>query len=234
MKFYELLVSITLKKDLNLKNIPEEMSKAINMLFLGNEELKELHKKNQVKLYSYSGLAPVEKDKLYKKGKEYLFKIRFINKDMARNFEDFLYDIENPLFETVRVSYTPRNIAGKIEKIYTLNPAVITLDKKNWIRNDDELGFVKERILRNTNRKYNVLNNSNEPVYDFIEYIKITNNIAITYKYKSGFILGNKFRIGIKKDELSQELATLVLGAGLLEKNSLSFGFCMANQEELV
>lgn len=234
MEFYELLVGLNLKKEITMKDMPKEMSKAINILFLAKDELKEFHKKNHVKLYNYSGLAPVEEDKVYKKGKEYIFKIRFINKQMATYFEDLFYDIENPLFTTLRVELVPKNIVGTINKLYTLNPAVITVNNKCWIRNDAELDLVKERILRNTNKKYNFLNNTRKPVHDFIEYIKILNDITMSYNYKSGFILGNKFRIGIKKDELSQELAKLILGAGLLEKNSLSFGFCLENDEELI
>ena len=236
MILYELLIGVNLKKNVTLKDMSEEMSKSINILFLTNDRLKELHERNEYKLYTYSGLFPLEKDKLYKKGIEYLFKIRFLRKDMAREFEDLLYDVENPLFKTLRVVSSSRNITGQVEKLYTLTPAVITMDKKNWTKDTDnnDLSLVKERIINNTIHKYNFLNNTSIPVHDFIESIQMTNRLPMVFNYKTGVILANKFRISIKQDELSQELATVILGAGLLEKNSLSFGFCLPNREELV
>lgn len=234
MKCFELTITINLNIDVVLRELPEKLSKAINFYFLSDEDLKKFHKEKHVKLYSFSSFFPLEKDKKYKKGLQYIFKMRFWEQEIAEKFVDLLYDEKNYLFQTISVSLNQRHSITKINTLRTVTPAVLTIDKKYWKRNDEELEFVKERILKNTNRKYNYINNSTEPVHDFIENITIDNRVPIAHSYKSGYVIGNKFTLTIKQDELSQKLAEVVFVNGLLEKNSLSFGFCLQNGECLI
>ena len=114
-----------------------------------------------------------------------------------------------------------------IKKLITLTPVVITkLEGGYDIEND--LEFVKERILSNTQKKYKNIYETEAKV-DFIKNITKTNKKPIKVPYKNKSVLGNKFEIEIKEDPMSQNLAFLVLAVGCGEKNSnLGFGMCMA------
>ena len=61
--------------------------------------------------------------------------------------------------------------------------------------------------------------------------IKKINRKPVKIPYKNINILGNKFEVQIKEDPMSQNLAYLILSVGLLEKNTLGLGFCIARQE---
>jgi len=67
-----------------------------------------------------------------------------------------------------------------------------------------------------------------EPDDNFIEFIQQTNFKPIKVVYKNTSLIGNKMIIGVKSDEISQKLAFTILGAGLLEKNSIGMGYCIA------
>lgn len=229
IKVYELLVCVKLKKDIFLKNMAEEMSIAINHLLKNDKELSIVHKNKKVNNYTYSLLNPIEKgNPNYTKDNECFFTIRTIDREFANKMEDLLYDIENNLFTTIRVT-TQRLSDDTINLLYSVTPTtlIITNDKpKCALTTDISLDFLKQRILNNTFKKYNeFLNEEVEPV-DFIEKLEFMNNNNYASSYKGGYILGFKVRIFVKNDKKSQEFAKLILGCGLLEKNSLSFGYC--------
>ncbi|WP_238555808.1 hypothetical protein [Paenibacillus alvei] len=55
------------------------------------------------------------------------------------------------------------------------------------------------------------------------------NGKPIAYCYKGRKLLGNKFRLFIREDPWSQQLAHIVLGSGAAEKGAiLGAGFCLA------
>lgn len=229
VKIYELLVCVKLKKNIFLKNMAEEMSIAINHLLKYDEELSAIHKNEKVNNYCYSLLNPTEKgNPNYEKGSEYFFSIRTIDRDFAFKMEDLLYDVENNLFETVRVT-TQRINADVITNIYSLTPSTLILkgDKpKCALTTDIDEDFLKERIMKNTFKKYSeFIGNDFEPV-DFIEKIEFMSQKNYPSSYKGGYIIGFKVRMVLKEDKQSQEFVRLILGCGLLEKNSLSFGYC--------
>ena len=89
------------------------------------------------------------------------------------------------------------------------------------------MNLVKDRIIANIQKKYKNIYDTPVDV-DFIKSIKKTNRNPIKIPYKNINMLGNKFEIEVKEDPMSQNLAYLALSVGILEKNSLGFGFCMA------
>ena len=144
--------------------------------------------------------------------------------------EDLLYDIENNLFETIRVT-TQRILNNEnLGYLWSITPTLLTITEDNvkryWLANNDELDFVKERILNNTYKKYKEFISEDIKEIDFIEKVELLNTNNYVANYKNGCLLGSKMRIFIKQDKQSQDLAKVILGCGLLEKNSLSFGFC--------
>lgn len=232
MIFKELTITIQLTKTIEYADLVDEMSKAMNIYLLSSQELRSLHKATNTKKYCFSGLYPVKNTKIYLTGEMYSFKMRFMDMNVAEHFKNSITDNSNPLFIVLGIDEQIKEQRGMIRGLYTVTPAIITVSgNKNWVRNDEELEFVKKRILNNTNRKFNELYGTKNEVYDFIESIEIQNNIPISFNYKVDTnhktkLLSNKFKITIKEDELSQKLAFLILGSGLLEKNTLSFGFC--------
>lgn len=227
IKIIELNINIKLKKDIKLFDLPEQLSKGINFYFLNNERLKNLHEKNTIKLYSYSHLLPIETDKLYKKGKFYSFKMRFMNMSLINDFYESLNVIENPIFKIYSKNFDVINFDDKIEYIENITPSVITLEKNKCLdRNHSNKELIKDRIIKNSLEKLSVLSGEKIEYYDFVDDIEIINNHSIIHCYKGGIILGNKYKLKLKQDKKSQLIAKVILGSGLLEKNGLSFGFC--------
>ena len=95
-----------------------------------------------------------------------------------------------------------------------------------WIKDEGSLDFVKKRIKDNLEKKYEQF--YKEKIIapdDFISMITIQNKKPIVYNYKRITPWTNKFKILFASDDISQKLASLAFGVGILEKNSLGFGF---------
>lgn len=234
MKLKELEITIRLKKDISFINLPENLSKAMNMYFLANEESKKFHKENRMKLYSYSLLEPIVRNGEYKKNETYVFKVRFFENEIFESIQKELLTRPNNVFVVVGINQNIIDMNDEIKFLYTETPAILTKHRGYggyWIPNEEELDFVKDKIIKNAVKKFNALNNSNLEYHEFIEKIEIKSNNLKAYKfrYKNANLIANKFKVYIKEDLLSQQLGYVLLGAGLLEKNSLSFGFCVAN-----
>lgn len=225
MQYYNLKVVVMPKKDIKNEEAYEKISKLIANAMLKDEYLKQTHEKNEYKNYVFCNLYPVQKSGIYTAGSMYTFDIRFINLSIAMKMKQFLSLIQNEDFKIV-MSNLETNSQRKITKLITLTPAIITTDKGDY-KIDNNMEFVKTRILANTQKKYNQIYNEKVDV-DFINEIKQTNQKPIKIPYKNIYMLGNKFEITVKEDEMSQNLAYLALSVGLLEKNSIGLGFCRA------
>lgn len=227
MKVKEIELILKLKIDILLKDLPEQLSKAVNFYFLNNEKSKQFHEKNFLKLYSVSLLEPTSKTGHYYKGDTHTLKIRYFDDDIFNLFLLELFQRKNPIIEVLYVNKKELPFSKDIKCIKTSTAAVITNeDVRNWTANKDDLDYVKQRIISNTNKKYAALYGEDLNSHDFIERIELLNKCSFAYNYKGGKILSNKFRIYIKDDLISKKLGYLLLGTGLLEKNSLTFGFC--------
>lgn len=228
-KFWELTIPIILKRDIGQKDVNEEISKVINKVLLNDERLREYHELNTFKFYVYSGLYPVLKE--FKAGSMYSFKFRCLDKNFALKFKSLIRITINDLFQVVTVSMDCKNI-NSINGLYTVTPAIAVFTDegekpKHWTKEDYSLEKLITRINMNAIKKYNLWY-SDKLITDwnFIECIKQVNNNVIVLNYKNGKLLTNKFKIKVKKDEISQKLSFIVMAAGLLEKNSLGLGFC--------
>lgn len=221
MQYYNLKVVVLLKQDLNHEETYEKISKLIANAMLNDENLKQLHEQNVYKNYVFCNLYPTQKGEKYKKGQIYTFDIRFINLQMANKIKQILNIIKNDNFKII-MSNLETSTQRKINKLITLTPAIITTDKGDY-KIDNNIEFVKQRILSNTQKKYYQIYNSKIDV-DFVENVIQTNNTPIKIPYKNIFMLGNKFEIIVKDDPISQNIAYLILSIGLLEKNSIRNG----------
>lgn len=229
IKVYEMLVFVKLKKSIHLKNMAVEISSVLNHLFKQDIKLATNHKNGKFNNYCYSLLNPIEKgNPNYEKGSECFFSIRSIDRDFIFRIEDSLYDCENNLFETIRVTTQRLNLEN-IKRLYSITPSVSIVDRYTGmcaLAEEVDNEYIKDRILVNTFKKYKEFINENIEPFDFIESVEFISNNNYTSNYKGGYIIGFKLRVSLKEDEKSQDFGRIILGCGLLEKNSLSFGYC--------
>jgi CRISPR-associated endoribonuclease Cas6 len=225
MQYYNIKVAVLLKNDTQAFENYEKISKLISASMLKDQTLKQLHEENRYKNYVFCNLYPIEKDGIYKAGNIYTFQIRTIDFKLGLKIKQVLNNFQNEEFKVI-VSDLETSTQRKINTLATLTPAIITSDKGDYLINND-MNWVKERILANAQKKYNQLYNEKIDM-DFIKSIKQINNKPIKIPYKSINILGYKFEIEVKDDPISQNLAYLILSVGLLEKNAEGFGFCKA------
>ena len=226
MDYYQLKISCVLKQDLDFKNMFEELSKVINKSLLKDKDLKKLHEINTFKMYVFDGLYPANK-KGYKKFNLYGFNIKTIDKALAFKLNSILKKTENDLINIVSVTLETKD-TGKIEALYTVTPAISVIKNgSHWTKEDYPMELLIDRINSNAKKKYAYwFDEQIDEKHNFIENIEQTNKKTIVLPYKDGVLLTNKFKIKVKEDEISQQLAGIVFTTGLLEKNALGLGYC--------
>ena len=225
MNCYNLKVIVLLKHNLKNEETYEKISNLISYAMLKDKNLKEIHEKNTYKNYVFCSLYPVQKDGIYKQNNIYSFDLRGLEFSKIMKLKQVLANVENEYFKIIQINLQNHEQI-EINKLVTLTPAIITTPKGDYDIKDD-MNLAKNRILANIQKKYKNIYNTEINV-DFIKEIKKTNRQPIKIPYKNINILGNKFEIDVKEDPMSQNLAYLALTLGILEKNSLGFGFCMA------
>ena len=236
MKYFELTCKAYLKKDISFKDSFEAINKYINFSMAQNQELKELHnKKNSYKFYVHNNFYPIEKDKLYKKGNLYEFKIRSIDESFINVLEILLKQNTNNSNLLVVESYKKSIKQFFISELYSIMPVISTNEiGKYWtMKQDGDILKLQKLLQDNLEKKYNAFYGTKlNPTQNFIQLLEIKNqkpqNIWTSKNGKSFRFFGNKFKIIPNEDEISQKLAFLALGCGLGEKNSFGGGFCIS------
>lgn len=225
MDYQQLFIKVTLKNDIHFKQVNHVLVNFLNnAISKDNELLKKHNTYKTFKNYVFCGLFPIEKDGIYKKEKSYFFNVR------STDFL-FLKKLQCNLTETNNLKYNNSTInlfdIHYINKIETLTPCVCTIKDNIYWKPGDGLLLLKERIQKNTIRKYNFLYNRNIPEdFEFIQTIQIKSRTPMVYSYKKTSILGVNLSFTINEDDFSQKLGFIIISQGLLEKNTLGFGFC--------
>jgi len=226
MRYYEIRVTAYLKKDLMLQKVGEVLSKHINYSMSKSDFLNDLHGQKIPKLYCYDYMFPLEKSKKYDKGRIYVFRIRTpmekIASEMRRTLTNYETDFIKPLGVELRVKKFTR-----VEELYTLTPAIATVNKRNWTR-EESMDIIWKMIDNNLEKKCKMIFGEAFEIKESpIEFLELKNNKTIVLDYKGGKVLGNKFSMRFKPDELSQKMAYAALTSGVLEKSSsIGAGFC--------
>ncbi len=229
MKTYELKITLTLKRDIHLKEYIEFVSKNINYIFYNSVILRAIHEKKGFKPYVVGSMYPFEsKIRMYQSGNTYTLTLRTIDEAIANEIVKASKKAYNLDFDIKDVSYKELRI-GFIDKVYTVTPAVLTLtdegEKPRYWTIEDDLLLLQRRIVENLEKKYKeFFKRDIKPPEDTINFFTIHNQKPIVYYYKGGKIFANKFTIGFNSDKVSQKLAKLSFGVGVLEKNPLGFG----------
>ncbi len=220
MNYYNLKIVALLKQDLDNFSAYEKISNLISLSMLKDNNLKQIHEQNTYKNYVFCNLYPIEKDSIYKKNNIYTFDLRGIEIEKILKLKQVMNNAENDYLKVIQIIFQT-NQQREIKKLITLTPTIITTEKGDYDIKDN-LEFVKQRILANTQKKYKNIFKDNVNI-DFIKDIKKTNVKPIKIPYKNINILGNKFELFINEDKMSQDLAFLILSIGCLEKNAIGF-----------
>ena len=240
MKYFELICTAYIKRDISFKDSFEVISKYISYSMAQTKELKELHDKKGYKHYNFGNFYPIAKEKIYKRGNSYQFTVRSPNESFVNNLSKTLrQNIDNPNFLTVEV--TKRVIKQFfISELYSVTPVIITADRGIFwtIERDGDIVKLQKLLHDNLEKKYaDFYGEKLEPEQNVIQLLEIKNHKPQRIwtskedknkKVVSFHFIGNEFRIVPNEDEVSQKLAFLALGCGLGEKNSFGGGFCIA------
>lgn len=228
MQYFELNCTAYLIKDIYFDETNEIIGKHITNGMSLDKDLLNLHQDRGYKFYVYDSLYPREEDKTYKKGRIYVFKIRSIDKILLSKIAKVITKVTPTYFQIISTELKTYN-QFFINELYTVTPAVLTVDNKFWTRGDS-IELLTRRIEDNLIKKYqDYYGEIIELDERFIQAIEFKNYKPIGLKYKNIRLIGNKFSILVNENEVSQKLAFMALGAGILEKNSSNgMGFCIA------
>ncbi|BDR86764.1 hypothetical protein [Clostridium tetani] len=227
MNYYQLKIKVKLETDINYIEAPYLIGTFINNCMLKNSTLKNIHNKKIYK-YVYDSFYPIERDGMYKKNKYYNIQIRTFNLNLINKLAIALYSHKYNGISTVNIDLEFIE-PTKINELYTVKPSIVTIGRQPWIKNKYSIDILADSLNANLEKKYNqIFNHKLENNKSFMKEIKIINRIPIKYKYKNIMLLGNKYKIIVNKDEISQKKASIALGMGLGEKgSSLGAGFCI-------
>ncbi len=235
MKYFELICTAYIKKEIPFKESFEIVSKYISFSMAQDESLKSLHyKENVFKHYTFGNFYPIEKDKIYKKGNSYTFRVRSLDENFIDKLSKILrQNIDNPNFLVVQ---THKKIIKQffISELYSVTPVIISVGNGLYwsIDKDGDILKLQKQLNYNLKKKYqSFYGESIDEEQNFIQLLEIQNkfpqSIYMTKNQKEVRFFGNKFRIVPNEDEVSQKLAFVALACGLGEKNSFGGGFCL-------
>lgn len=224
---YHIQCNIFTLKNIALNNLYEEISTYVDSVLVSDEKMKLLHTLPGYSYYSISGFNVIEPDKIYKEGKIYTFSLRCLKEDMCnfflKNLGEGKTDSMKGLTATMKV--IPRRY---IEKLYTVTPAIIKLGGEGYWRGVLSLEEYENRLLVNSIKKYQQLTgkqlDENFKLYDGIRFLN-RKPISSHYTKKGISLLGDKLELDISSNEMSQEVAYMLLATGVLENNARGFGF---------
>ncbi len=195
------------------------------------------------KNYCFGNFYPTESDKIYKKNNVYEFVIRSID-------EEFIDELEKAILENMNNSFLIVLSAVKkeidqffIRELYSATPVIVSQKKDDTGRQlywsldyNGDMEILQNQLQKNLEKKLKLFYPDDMDVSNnFIDEIEIKNikpqsiyfKTIRNQKEKLVRLIGNKFKIVPKKDDLSQKLAFLSLGVGLGEKSSFGGGFCL-------
>ena len=208
---YNLNCKAYLLQNIELINMLKEISHMVDVALCRTDTMRVFHEKNQFKNYSISGFKEIESDKKYKEGKIYSFAVRCINKEFA----EFLCR-QLPKSDT-------NTLKGLVCEYKVI---VVQIQEGGYWRNKIAIDEYERLLFENSVKKYNSITgdrlDENFKLYDTITFL---NKVPIKTNYKSIQLLGDKIEMTINSDERAQAVAYMLLGTGMLLKNSRGYGF---------
>ena len=235
MKYFELICTAYLKKDIPFKSSFDTLSKYISYSMAQVERLKQLHANEGFKHYNFGNFYPIEKEQVYKKGESYSFTLRSLDEKFIEDLSKTLRaNIDNPNFLVVE-TYKKTIKQFFISELYSATPVVVSVGNGIYwsIDRDGDILKLQKQLNYNLEKKYQSFYGEHiKGEQNFIQLLEIKNKYPQSIYMKKGNnnvrFFGNKFRIVPNEDEVSQKLAFVALACGLGEKNSFGGGFCIS------
>lgn len=224
MQVYQIRIKLYMLTDVALNRIQTNLTAFIDKGFLENKELLQMHEENRFKNYCYDLPYPVEKDKIYKKGKIYTVTVRTIDPKLAKYFQEVCVNSYTDEVKglTSEIRIIPKKV---IDSLYTLTPVILKDDKGYW-RKHMQLAEFENQLKVNLIKKWNAFTgeklSEDFSLYTLLEFL---NETPVPMEYKSIKLLGDKIRLQIADNETAQKLAYMALGTGLLSMNSRGAGY---------
>ena len=241
MKIFELKCKAYLKTNIELKSSFDVLSKYLNYSIYQNEIYK--NKDTSIKNYCFGNFYPTESDKIYKKNNVYEFVIRSIDEEFIDELEKAIILNMNNSFLIVLSAVKKEIDQYFIRELYSATPVIVSEKKDDngrqlyWsLDYNGDMEILQNQLQKNLEKKLKLFYPDDMDVSNnFIDEIEIKNikpqsiyfKTIRNQKEKLVRLIGNKFKIVPKKDDLSQKLAFLSLGVGLGEKSSFGGGFCL-------
>ena len=241
MKIFELKCKAYLKTNIELKSSFDVLSKYLNYSIYQNEIYK--NKDTSIKNYCFGNFYPTESDKIYKKNNVYEFVIRSIDEEFIDELEKAIILNMNNSFLIVLSAVKKEIDQFFIRELYSATPVIVSQKKDDTGRQlywsldyNGDMEILQNQLQKNLEKKLKLFYPDDMDVSNnFIDEIEIKNikpqsiyfKTIKNQKEKLVRLIGNKFKIVPKKDDLSQKLAFLSLGVGLGEKSSFGGGFCL-------
>jgi CRISPR-associated endoribonuclease Cas6 len=237
LKYFELICTAYIKKDIGFKDSFEAISKYISFSMAQNREFEKLHNRKGFKYYSFGGFYPIERDKIYKKSHIYQFRLRSPDENFIDNLSQHLRNNTNNPNLLVVESFKKTIKSFYISELYSATPVVVSVESGIFwtIERDGDIMKLQRLLHDNLEKKYfDFYGEKLEPKQNFIEFLELKNqkpqSIWTTKQGKSFRFFGNKFKIIPSQDKVSQKLAFMALGCGLGEKNSFGGGFLIGRE----
>jgi len=223
LKVYEISYSAYLLKNINYRDVLEKFSKFVDSSFSGNQTLLTMHDKKEYKKYNFNSPYPTEPDKVYKKDKIYKIQIRTIDPLLAKFFMEKMVDHKDEFFKGIKadIRVLPRNY---IEKLYSITPALMKREGGYW-KNHMTFDKFEEEFNANAMKKYQFFTGEKIEEESPFYYSITMQEKAMSFNYKDTLFLGDKLELMIKEDALSQDIAYMSLGVGIMENNTRGCGF---------
>jgi len=243
MIIFELKCEAYIKEDIELKDSFDILSKYISSSMHLNKKYGEIVK-SYIKDYCFGNFYPIEKDRIYKKGKTYKFVIRSINEELIDCLEFlFFKNLTNTFLQVINCE--KKEIKQFfISELYSATPVIVS-DKRDekgkqlfWsLHYNGDMEALENRLHNNLEKKLRYFYSEElKESKSFIQEIELKNQKPQSIYFKTinnkkeriVRLIGNKLRIIPNKDEASQKLAFLSLAVGLGEKSGLGGGFCLS------
>lgn len=223
MNVYNLSIKVYLLNDIYLNKMQQSIAKAIDLALGKDVKFLQFHNSIDYKFYCFNGLYPLEQDEIYKEDNIYTFQLRTIDIELAKYLMNKIKDI---VTNDIKVLKCDLKIIPKkhIDKIFSITPILIKSDKGYW-KEHMSLKEFEERIKINLIKKYNKFTGEKiDENFELYKSIEFKNRKPIAVDYKDIKLLGDKIQLTIADDEMSQKIAYMALGTGLLENNSRGLG----------
>lgn len=225
IRIFQIDCKVFLLKNIELNDLLYEVSSFVDECLSNNEKMLKFHLAYEYKNYVISGFKEIERDKFYKEGKVYTFAIRCIQEELM---EFLLKNLPNSQTNFMKGLVSSVKVIPKLmlEKIYTITPALIKLNKLGYWRGVLSLEEYEKRLFDNAIKKYKYITgkeiDKNFCLYNRIEFL---NHKPIVNNYKNIRLLTDKIELDISTDAIAQEVAYMLLGTGLMENNGRGYGY---------